>query len=266
MIEHTYRGDRIITSPILVSLRKFIRKVFMREQFIKIIIPSDLDYNEQIVYLIKQVFKEVLPIDKCLGIDFRDTLINYYAYKFAMESKMSRDVIDLLERDFQNSKYRDIVMKLDSKELEERITLNPPPEISPLLDRVIISILDIKNRELERVKNISDIEKTRSMVEKLLMLLSKGYIAVLFIGKRKPENYLSYIRDRIEGFRGLLLCARGRYIMVLESMYDNIIEILKEHFGEVIEERIEGVLERDGEKVRHCYIFILNKELEEQFV
>jgi len=55
---------------------------------------------------------------------------------------------------FKNSKYRDVIIRLDSKELEAKITLNPP-KVQPLLGRVIIPILELRNKELEGIADLA---------------------------------------------------------------------------------------------------------------
>lgn len=57
----------------------------------------------QIAFIIKEVFKSIMPFEKVLGIDLRDAPISYCSYRFVLSSEeiVEREVINLLEKDFQ---------------------------------------------------------------------------------------------------------------------------------------------------------------------
>jgi hypothetical protein len=78
-------------------------------------------------------------------------------------------------------------LKLDSKELEERVTLNPLPEVRPLLDKVIIPIIELKNNEIRNVNDLNAIELTRMKMQDLLNKISEGRIGIIFYRYKKPR-------------------------------------------------------------------------------
>ena len=170
-----------------------------------------------------------------------------------------------MERRFQETRdeCREVVLKLDSKELEKQITLNPPPEVRPLLDRVVIPILELKSREMERVNDIVTIELTKAKMRQVLTALAQGKIAVLFIGKKRPDEYLEYVKGRIGEFKGLLVCSRGTYANLYDKLiHSKLIEIIKEKLSPEIEVlTFEGVLTSEESCVmRYKYVLFLLKE------
>ncbi len=262
IVETIYVEGKPVRSLILSFLRK-VRIPFRKQRYVKIIIPTNMNYHEQIAYIIKQVFDEVLALDNVLSYELKNSLICYYAYKFAKTSReiLDKNVINILEKDFQNSKYRDIIVRLDSKELEKKITLNPPPEVKPLLDRVIIPILELKNRELSKISELARLEEEKSKIEKILKLLGNGFIGILFIGKRNPEEYLSYIDEKIYGFHGLLVCSRGKYTIFFKNDFYKILKSkIEKYLGEIIEERFEGYIDiPEHGKIYYLYNLFLEK-------
>jgi len=227
-----------------------------------------MSYPEQIAFILKKVFDAVLPFERVLGSDFRETITSYYAYKFALrcEERVGREVVSILEREFQKTKYREVVLRLDSAELEEKITLNPPPEVKPLLDRVIVPMLELRSREVATLKDVVQIEIGKAEMEKILTIISKELIGVLFIGKKSPKEYLGYVSERIGSFRGLLVCSRGSYASVYEKfIHEELVSLINKvcDFMEVIEKRFEGKIEakEPGKSTFHRYVLFIDKEL-----
>lgn len=264
IIETSYIDNRLAGSLILNVLGR-IRLLFRKHSYVRITIPTSMNYYEQVAYIMREVFAQVLALDNVLSYELRQSLINYYAYKFAKTAGkvLDKQVIDILERDFQNSKYRDMIVRLDSKELEEKITLNPPPEVQPLLDRVVIPMLELRDKELAKVTELAKLENERSKIEKILKLLSEGVIGVLFIGKKNPEEYLSYIDEKIHGFHGLLICCRGKYADFYKEYFYKVLKPkIEEYLSEIVEESFEGYITIPGSgEVYHIYHFFFKNLL-----
>jgi len=262
IVERAYKGERTISSRLFTLLKKGRGKL-LGKQYMDIIIFSDLSYPEQIAYMIQKVFESIFPYEKVLKAEFRDSIITYYAYKFAVKSKqlITREVIDILERRFQSTKHADLIIKLDSKHLEEKITLNPPPEVRPILDRVIIPILDLKRHEMEKEKDIATIESAKNEMEKILTAIGNGKIALLFIGKKEPSTYLDYVKQKLIWYNGLLVCVRGKYVIIYEKYIRNkLTDIFKETFGiEPETKQFKGKLTvKESEKIYYKYELLIS--------
>jgi len=231
----------------------------MGKQPFHVIIFEEMSYPEQLAFIIKEVFRSVLAFDKVLDIDLRETLTNYSAYKFVISSGdvTNKDTNSILERDFQKSKYREVILELDKKELERKICLNPPPEAHSALNNVIIPILELKNNELENVNDINQIESMRVITKKFIIDVSKSRICFLFVGKRRADEYLNYVENNITMYKGILCCARGGQIKVCEVMQKPIQNIIKKFFGvdKLIVVNFEGYLsDENSQDVYHKYI------------
>jgi len=257
VVELSCKGDKILSSKIRTFIKKGIGRIKGKEYF-NIVIFSDMSYEEQLVFIIKKTFESVLSYEKVLGIDFRETLVLYYSYKFAFSSEklVSKEVVNILEKEFQESRFKEVVLKLDSKPLEENITLNPPPEVRPLLDRVIIPILELKSTEISNVDDLSTIELVRIEMQDLLTKIAEGKIGVLFIGKKDPNKYLGYVNTRIHEFEGILICARGIYIAIIKD----ISRLIEEQLGtsKLYSQTFEGNLTDDSNKLTP-YKYVLLK-------
>ena len=138
------------------------------------------------------------------------------------------------------------------------MTLNPPPEVRPLLDRVVVPILELKSREMEEICEVGRIESEKAKMESFLVSLARGEIAVLFVGSKNPEEYLHYVEEGVGSFRGLLVCSRGKFSRVYkELLHERVVDVLKRVLSarEVEVEVFEGVLELE-KPVLHYYVLI----------
>ena len=122
---------------------------------------------------------------------------------------------------------------------------------------------------MEPVRDISTIELTKTKMKRILTALANGLIAVLFIGIKRPEEYINYVKERISEFKGLLACSRGKYTIVYEKfLHNQLIKILKETYPstELKIEYFEGKLttEKDKEIYYKHVLFIDKNELEPQ--
>jgi len=267
VVEIAYKDDRALFSKFRSYLKKNIIKKIKRKECFNIIVFSDMSYDEQIAFIIQKAFESIISYEyeKVLGIDFRESLVLYYSYKFAFlcEKIVGKKVVHLLERKFNEAKFKDIILKLDSKELEERVTLNPPPEVRPLLDRVIIPIIELKNNEIRNVNDLSAIELTRKKMHDLLNKISEERIGIIFIGIKNPDEYLHYIKERIDEFEGILICTRGKFTNLCEYFIKEIGSILwKElNISRPYVEIFEGDLPSETNKpVHYKYVLIFKQD------
>lgn len=185
VLEKATKGERGLSSILTTGIKKIIQKIKGRHYY-HIIVFDDLSLPQQIAFILKKTFEAIFPFQNVLEIDLRECLVIYYSYKFAKASEklVGTETIDLLEKELQKNRYKDMIINLDSKELESNITLNPPPEIRPLLDRVIIPILRLKAQKMASITDISMIESTKTKMRNFLDRLSRGLIGVLFIGRK----------------------------------------------------------------------------------
>jgi len=260
IVEKAIKGERVLSS----SLRSYLKRTVMqitRKKHVQVVIFGDMTYPEQLAYVIKKTFEAVFPFQKVLDLDLRRSLVTYYSYKFALSSEelVGRETIDLLEDELRKSPYKDMLVKLDSKELEEAITLNPPPEVRPLLDRVIIPILRLKSQELLDVTDASLIVTTKKEMHNLLQKLAERKIAVLFVGQKTPDEYLAYVKEKINWFNGLLICSRGSWIKTHYMLELEVLTIMQDiHSTEKLAIKcLEGdlLLEND-QTMRHRYTYM----------
>jgi hypothetical protein len=232
VIETAYKDDMVLFSRIRAFFKKNVIGKLRGKEIFSITIFGNMSYEEQVAFIIQKSFESIISAkyEKVLGIDFRESLVIYYSYKLAFlsEDLVGKGVTLILERKFNEAKFKEIILKLDSKELEESITLNPPPEVRPLLDRVIMPIIELKSQEISPINDLSTIELTRREMQQLLTKIAEGKIGILFIGSRTPEEYLQYIKSRIDEFEGVLICARGKRTILCDPI---VREISKEYQG-----------------------------------
>lgn len=260
IVEKAIKGEKVLSSSLRSCLKRAVKQI-TRKKYIQVVIFGDMTYPEQLAYIIKKTFEAVFPFQKVLDLDLRRSLVTYYSYKFALSSEelVGRETIDLLEDELKKSPHKDMLVKLDSKELEEAITLNPPPEVRPLLDRVIIPILRLKSQELLDVTDASLIEMTKSEMSNLLQKLAERKIAILFVGQKTPDEYLAYVREKINWFDGLLICSRGLWVKthyILEPELSTIMQNI--HLTEKLATKyFEGdLLSENNETIHHRYTYM----------
>jgi len=265
VVETTYKDDVALFSRFRAFFKKNIVGKLRGKEILSITIFGNMSYEEQIAFIIQKAFEAIISseYEKVLGVDFRDSLVTYYSYKFAFlsQSLVGKGVTLMLERKFNEAKFKEIILKLDSKELEANITLNPPPEVRPLLDRVIMPIIELKSQEISPINDLSTIELTRREMQQLLTKIAEGKIGILFIGSRTPEEYLQYLKSRIDEFEGVLICARGKRAILCDHL---VPEIIKEYQGSLgIEtpsvKTFEGTLPSEENRLLYYKYVLISK-------
>ena len=106
IVETTYKGERVIHSKVRSFFKKIMHKILGRE-CIRVTVFSEMDYPEQLAFMIKQVFEHRFSYENVLDASLRDTLVKYYAYKFAVmvgREVVDRKTLNILEREFQETK------------------------------------------------------------------------------------------------------------------------------------------------------------------
>lgn len=259
IVEISKKGERELSPKVRTLFKMGIAKIKRKKSFV-ITVFQELDIHQQMAFVIREVFKEALSFDKILEIDLRDSLIDYYSYKFGRLSNIDKKVLEVLERKFQKSKFRELLIKLDSKELEEKITLNPPPEVRPILDRVIIPILELRENDLADIEDIATIETAKKEMRDLLEEIVREKIALLFIGRRGVNEYMQYLRERMSDFNGFLICSRGIYELACESVCNKFEELLKEKCKDYTREEFSGKLRLNEKEISYRYILLRVKD------
>ena len=199
-----------------------------------------------------------------LDVEFLEGLINYLAYKHAhISGKVEKRVMNILRDNFEKSKYRDTVINLDSKVFSEKAVLNPPPEQKPLLKSIVLPIVGEKEKEIRRSgMNLTEVEKYKSLFMQIINGLSSKECKILFIGHRRPLDYVNIINENIQEFNSIILSARGAFIAYMFFLFKDIIKILEGNWkcriGNI---NIAGAWKfADGEEVNCSWILLMKKE------
>ena len=253
-------------SPLRIFLKKKIAQLRRKKVPPVILIFSDFSEEEQKAFIIEKALASSLTSD-LLDLDFLESLILYLAYKYAYESnEIEKEVVTVIRRDFEKSKYRNHVVTLDSLDFSTSTILNPPPEEQPLLRNIILPMIREKEKELRRTGvNLSIIEKWKSFFMTLIHEIYSKNCAVILIGVRPPEQYLDMLNEALQGFDNILICARGTYIrlmdQIIQAQYDlesskPINERIINNYNRV---NITGWWEFPGEKRVRCKWVILTK-------
>jgi len=138
--------------------------------------------------------------------------------------------------------------------------LNPPPEVRPILDRVIIPILELRENDLADIEDIATIETAKKEMRDLLEEIVREKIALLFIGRRGVNEYMQYLRERMSDFNGFLICSRGIYELACESVCNKFEELLKEKCKDYTREEFSGKLRLNEKEISYRYILLRVKD------
>ena len=265
-VEISYIDKPALGLRVINRIRKFL-KTIIGKNFVNIVIFANISYPEQVAFVIEKAVESTLSVDNVLDVELKRALIRYYTYKFVYlcKERFKKDILEIVERRFYEAKDKNLILKLDSKDLEEKITLNPPPEVKPLLDRVIVPMLEIKNSQMMNEKDLALIERVKAEMRKILEIIADEKIAVLFIGRRRPDDYLGYVCAKMRYFSGILVCSRGKYVEAYRKLiHGELIKMLEENglLEEPIEKTFEGELVMEKrEKILHCYVLLMDRSL-----
>lgn len=245
-----FKTDVIIDSGHNYSrLRTAIKKVISRirgHEILDILLVFNKNSTQQRAFLIFEAIKGTFFHIELLDADFIEDLAKYYAFRYASETKsVDKNVKFLLRKDFEKTSNRDCIAKLMDPKYSEKIVLNPPPKIKPLLEEIVLPIVTEWSEELKGM-NATHAEKERFKF--LFMESTKGLChrtwGMLFIGELTTAEYLTLFDHNVHRFsKGMILAARGRYVPRLLELWDRICRIspkkwnVKFHVTDVVYQR-----------------------------
>lgn len=209
-------------SPLRIFLKKKIAQLRGKRVPGVTLVFGEYSEEEQKAFIIEKAFASSLT-SQLLDVDFLESLIVYFAYKYAYQSdEIELGVRMVLRKGFEKSKYRDCVASLDSLEFSTSLILNPPPHEQPLLANLVLPMVREKEKELLQMKvDLSTMEKWKSFFMTLIHNLKSKKIAVILIGIRMLEEYLEILNEGLQEFDCLILSARGVYIKLMNHLIKN---------------------------------------------
>jgi hypothetical protein len=74
-------------------------------------------------------------------------------------------------------------------------------------------------------------ELPKLSAQQLSTKIAEEKIAILFISLRTPEEYLQYVKARIDEFEGALVCARGRFTALCAYLVPEIVKYFQGQLG-----------------------------------
>jgi len=213
----------------------FLSKQWGDPQFIKlkggkepplIIVFHKDTYEEKEAYLIRRLISNEWNQLKVLDIAFIETMISYFAYKYADGNiKLGDQVKSILRKEYEECSYRNCIVKLDDPEYEHEVVINLPPQIKPILHDIILPLAIDQNK---RTSGKSFYEKETLKVELMEMISSicNRNCGILFIGDLPVDDYCRMLRSKINKFDYFSLAARGVQTFVLINVNETFFSTL----------------------------------------
>lgn len=200
-------------SPLRTYLKKRVAQLLGKEVPPVILIFGEYSEEEKKAFLIEKAFASSVE-SRLLDLDFLESLIHYLAHKYVHENEeIDEKVKTVLRKNFENSKYRDCLVKLDSLDFSAKIVLNPPPVKRPLLTNVVLPMVKEKEKSLLYTKaGVPEIERWKSTFMNIVNNICLENCAVLFIGVREDIEYLDMMEEGLLNFDFSIVSARGPYI------------------------------------------------------
>jgi len=200
-------------SPLRTYLKRRLAQILGKEVPPVILIFGQYSDEERKAFLIEKAFASSVE-SRLLDLDFLESLIHYLAYKCVHESEeIEEEVRTIVRKYFENSKYRDCLVRLDSVDFSEKVVLNPPPVKRPLLTNVILPMVREKEKSLLQTNAlIPEMEKWKSLFMNLVNSMCSEKCAVLFIGVRPDLEYVDMLENGLARGAHLIISARGPYI------------------------------------------------------
>jgi hypothetical protein len=219
-------GTEKIRSKIRVFLKKTISKLRTREEPLIIYIFGKEEEEEKKAYIIQQAFASEWRLIEILDVDFIESAINYFAYKFVANKKKIDDKTKyLIRKDYENSKYRECVAKLDDIDFSEQIVINPPPQKKPLLRELIMPMLLDQNGQ-SKSYSFQKKEEIKSLFMKICDSMYAIKCGILFVGDKSAGEYLNLLLSSTTAPKCYLLCAIGANIIKLDYLFERMKEPL----------------------------------------
>jgi len=197
IVEVTVHNGREVVSKLrslfkrLTSQFSSILKTHSTKRQLRIFIVSDMTFEEQIAYIIREAVRSVIDY-KVIDSALRDAILYYLCYKFSSHSEnlISRRVVELFEKKLNQCKEKNMVVNLDSIKFSERIVINPPPEKRSILDEFFLPFLEILDLKYAGVRELERTLRVKDMTRKMFEELATGRMKILFIGRKRPEEYV----------------------------------------------------------------------------
>lgn len=254
-------------SPLRTYLKKRMAQLLGKEVPPVILIFGEYSEEEKRAFLIEKAFTSSIE-SRLLDLEFLESLIHYLAHKYVQGyAEIDEKVKAVLRRNFENSKYRDCLVRLDSLDFSAKVVLNPPPVKRPLLTNVILPMLNEKEKHLlETRATVPEIEQWKSFFMQIIDNMCSETCGVLFIGVRPGLDYVDMLTEGLISFNFVIVSARGTHINTMLSIIKTV--CLSEE-SKPIEERIIAVCERSdvigmwefpGEEKMICHWIIFAKE------
>lgn len=206
-------------------LKEFYYKI--RGKDIEIITIFEKEPLKQRIFIIKEAVKNAFLFSELLDTDLTDTLITYFSYKFSSEVlKSERKLIMELQKEFEKSSSRNLVIALENKDFSDRIVVNPPPEKKPILTEILLPMIIYKSKEIVE-QNIGFVEKEKwkNLFSKFIKGIYQEKVGILYVGKFEKEwYYLLFKENFIKFSEGLIIASRGGYIEKHKEVENKIFE------------------------------------------
>ena len=200
-------------SPLRIYLKRRLAQILGKEVPPVILVFGKYSDEERKAFLIEKAFASSVE-SRLLDLDFLESLIQYLAYRCVYENEEIEETVRTIVRNhFENSKYRDCLVQLDSRDFSEKIVLNPPPVKKPLLTNVILPMIKEKEKSLLQTNAIiPEMEKWKSLFMNIINNMCSKNCAVLFIGVKPDLEYVDMFENGIRTFKNIIVSARGPYI------------------------------------------------------
>lgn len=212
-------GTDKVTSKIRTFFKKNIKRLFTKETPQVILVFGKDREEEREAYIIQQAFALEWQLIDILDIEFIESAINYFSYKFGSEKRnVKRKTFYLLRKDYESSAYRECLTKLDDTDFSERIVINPPPRKKPLLRELVMPMVLDQNSHAKEF-SLQKKEELKSLFMKICDKMHRTKCGILFIGELNRGEYMELISHEERDFFCFLLCAVGLNIPKLNSLF-----------------------------------------------
>lgn len=260
-VDRNIKDDEYLLTPLVEVPRKVIVdsgrplspiRTFLKRTWIRIrrgnpvpvvYIFANLSEYERKAFVLQKAFSAAMNI-QLLDLEFIEDLINYHTYKYCESlEEIEMEVKNIIRKKFESSKNREKLLKLDSLDFENYITLNPPPENKPLISNVIIPIVREQQKTLNvQGDNLLEREKWKAFFMDIIERICQKTCGIIFVGIRAPGEYIHWVENNGDALNLFIFAARGFYIKRMVKIYDSAREIIAKKWGTSLEEvTIKGI-------------------------
>lgn len=204
-----------------------LRKIDVREDPVLIFGKNS---DEQKACLIRLTVELPMVEITTLDTDYRNTIINYEAYKYAHHSPHApKGTTLILKQEWENSTKREHITKLDDPDFSEKIVINPPPQKRSILERVVYPLIVAKSRSLVGVSNFHTHERACTLTTKVIRCLAEQTMGIIFIGLLSPQDYIDMVGNKIFLFKdGFVVTGLGSQMPRVEYISNKLRSVSEE--------------------------------------